>query len=93
MTILLKQVVLREIKEEIGVTTEQIRFNYTQFFEPPNTLMCNSTAFVGYDNTWKPNSEIDYFAWFSFAVVRKSISPNSFASYFLYAYRHEVDVQ
>ena len=78
--------VVRELKEETGMTAERVVFNRTRFFEPSNTLMCNFTAFVKDDSELNPNYEIDYCEWFSFDEARKAIDPNILAGQFLNAY-------
>ena len=85
----LEQAVVREIKEETGMTAERIRFIRTRFFERSNTLMCNFTACVADDSEWNPNSEIDSAEWFTFDKARENIRPNSLAAYFLNAYLNE----
>ena len=81
--------VVREIREETGMTARRIRFNRTRFFEPSNTLMCNFTAFVRDDSELHPNREIDSFQWFSPEDARKNIRQGSLAADFLNAYLDE----
>ena len=78
--------VVREIKEETGMTVSHIKFNRTSFFEPSNTLMCNFTAFVKDDSELSTNSEIDSYQWFTPDDARRNIRPNSLAKSFLNAY-------
>jgi len=85
----LEHAVIRELKEETGMTAVRIRFNRTQFFEPSNTLMCNFTAFVRNDRELNPNFEIDSCAWFSPEEARKNINPEILAGKFLNAYLDE----
>lgn len=85
----LEQAVVREIKEETGMTVSRIKFNRTSFFEPSNTLMCNFTAFVKDDSEMSPNGEIDFYQWFTPDEARKNIHPNSLAEKFLNAYLDE----
>ena len=85
----LEQAVVREVKEETGMTVSRIKFNRTNFFEPSNTLMCNFTAFVKDNSEMSPNSEIDSYQWFSPDEARKNIRPNSLAEQFLNAYLEE----
>ena len=81
----LELAVVRELKEETGMTAVRIRFNRTRFFEPSNTLMCNFTAFVKDDSELSPNYEIDSWAWFSFDEARKNVNPEILAGRFLNA--------
>ena len=82
----LEHAVVRELKEETGMTAERVVFNRTRFFEPSNTLMCNFTAFVKDDSELNPNYEIDYCEWFPLDEARKAIDPNILAGQFLNAY-------
>ena len=81
--------VVREIKEETGMTVSHIKFNRTSFFEPSNTLMCNFTAYVKDDSELSTNAEIDSYQWFTPDEARKNIRPNSLAESFLNAYLDE----
>jgi NAD+ diphosphatase len=81
--------VVREIKEETGMTVRRIKFNRTSFFEPSNTLMCNFTAFVPDASELSPNGEIDSYQWFSPDDARRNIRPGSLAEKFLNAYLDE----
>jgi len=86
----LEHAVVRELKEETGMTASHIRFNRTKFFEPSNTLMCNFTVYVDSDSELSTNKEIDSFNWFSFDDARKNIKPGSLAAEFLNAYLDEL---
>ena len=86
----LEHAVVRELKEETGMTASHIRFNRTKFFEPSNTLMCNFTVFVDSDSELSTNKEIDSFNWFTFDDARKNIKPGSLAAEFLNAYLDEL---
>ena len=85
----LEQAVVREIKEETGMTVSRIKFNRTSFFEPSNTLMCNFTAFVKDASEMSPNGEIDSYQWFTPDEARKNIRPGSLAEKFLNTYLDE----
>ena len=79
----LEDAVLREVKEETGMTVDRLRFNRTRFFEPSDTLMCNFTAFVRDASELNVNYEVDSYAWFSKEDARKNIKPESLAEFFL----------
>ena len=85
----LEHAVVREIKEETGMTVSRIKFNRTSFFEPSNTLMSNFTAFVKDASELSPNGEIDSYQWFTPSDARKNIRPDSLAQRFLNAYLDE----
>ena len=85
----LEDAVVREVKEETGLTVSHMKFNRTQFFEKSDTLMCNFTAFVKNTEGFDPNYEIDSCKWFSREGARANIRPNSLAEFFLDAYLDE----
>ena len=82
----LEHAVIRELKEETGLTAGRIHFNRTRFYEPSDTLMCNFTVWVRDDSEMNPNYEIDSFAWFSPDEARENIRPEILAGQFLNAY-------
>lgn len=81
--------VVREVKEETGMTVTELKFNRTQFFERSNTLMCNFTAFVENDSELNTNEEIDLCNWFTPDEARANIRPDSLAQFFLNSYLDE----
>jgi 8-oxo-dGTP pyrophosphatase MutT (NUDIX family) len=85
----LEEAVIREVKEETGLTVSHMKFNRTQFFEKSDTLMCNFTAFVKNTEGFDPNYEIDSCKWFSREGARANIRPDSLAEFFLDAYLDE----
>ncbi len=78
--------VVREIREETGLTATEVRFNRTKFFEPSNTLMINFTAFIRDAGELHTNAEVDRYRWFTPQEARENIRPNSLAAEFLNAY-------
>ena len=85
----LEEAAVRELKEEMGMTAQRVRFNRTEYFQPSNTLMCNFTAFVKDDNKLKANYEIDSYARFAPEEVRKAVKPEILAGRFLNKYLDE----
>lgn len=85
----LEDAVVREVREETGMTVSRIKFNRTQYFEKSDALMCNFTAFVKDASEFAPNYEIDSCAWFTREEARANIRPNSLAEYFLVSYLDE----
>ena len=85
----LEDAVVREVREETGMTVSHLKFNRTQFFEKSDTLMCNFTAYVKDAGALDPNYEIDSLAWFTREEARKNIRPNSLAEHFLITYLDE----
>ena len=85
----LEDAVVREVREETGMTVSHMKFNRTQFFEKSDTLMCNFTAFVKDASELNTNYEVDRYAWFSRHEARANIRPDSLAEKFLVAYLDE----
>ena len=85
----LEDAVVREVREETGMTVSRVKFNRTKFFEKSDTLMCNFTAFVKDSSELDPNYEIDSYAWFTRDEARANIRPNSLAEWFLVSYIEE----
>ena len=74
--------VVREVREELGMTVTEYRFNRSRYFPPSNTLMLNFTATVR-EETPRPNAEVDAWSWFSLPEARNAIKPDSLAAAFL----------
>lgn len=81
--------VVREVKEETGMTVTGLKFNRTKFYEGSNTLMCNFTAFVEDGSELDTNDEIDSCSWFTPDEARANIRPDSLAQFFLNSYLDE----
>lgn len=85
----LEDAVIREIREETGMTVSRMKFNRSQYFAKSDALMCNFTVFVKDANEFSPNYEIDGYKWFSREDARENIRPESLAKKFLEAYLDE----
>ena len=77
--------VVREVREELGLTVETLRFNRSHYFAPSNTLMLNFTVTVAEDDP-HPNWEVDAWRWFTVEEARRNIKPGSLAAAFLNGY-------
>lgn len=75
----------REVREELGLAVESVRFNHSRYFPPTNTLMLNFTVTVG-DGAPRPNSEVDDWSWFPIEEAKARIKPGSLARAFLLGY-------
>lgn len=81
--------VIRELKEETGLSVSRVVFNRTKFFESSNTLMLNFAAYIRDMSKIKPNHEIDSYHWFTPQDARSNISPGSLAEEFLKSFLNE----
>ena len=85
----LEETVIREVKEETGMTVSHMKFNRTKFYEGSDSLMCNFTAFVKDASEMHTNYEVDSYKWFTREEARKNIRPGSLAEWFLVSYLDE----
>ena len=81
--------VIREVREETGLSVSRVVFNRTKFFEKSNTLMLNFAAYVRDKAKIKPNHEIDSYSWFTPQDARHSIYSGSLAEEFLRSFLNE----
>ena len=88
----LEDAVIREIKEETGMTVSRMKFNRTRYYERTDTLVCNFTVFVRDAEQINTNYEIDSYKWFAHDEAKINIKPDSLAAYYLNAYIDETDV-
>ena len=54
--------VRREVREELGMTVRELRFNRSRFYEPSETLMLNYIVTVR-ETVAVPNWEVDSWIW------------------------------
>lgn len=80
-----EQTVVREIREELGVSVKRIKFNRTHYFPPSNVLMVNFTVQLESEQL-HPNEEIDSFRWFTPEEARNNIHDGGLAQIFLNGY-------
>lgn len=77
---------IRELKEEIGLKSNDIYFNRSKYYAPTNTLMLNFICISEDENLDKLIDEVDYAEWFTIEEARKHIKPDSLAQRFLEKY-------
>ena len=77
--------VAREVREELGLTVETLRFNHSRYYPRTNTLMLNFTVTVAEEDP-HPNWEVDAWRWFTPEEARAGIKPGSLAAAFLNGY-------
>ena len=76
---------VRELREELGLEAETVRFNRSHYYPRTNTLMLNFTVTVNEEEA-HPNWEIDGWNWFSLEEAREQIRQGSLAQAFLNGY-------
>ena len=77
----LEETVVREVKEELGISVLKCIYNASEYYEKSNTLMVNFIAVVE-EETIHPNYEVDAFSWFSLEEALAAIAENSLAQKF-----------
>ena len=83
----LEETAIRELKEEIGLKVQAIRYNRSEYFENTNTLICNFTVLADSDSLDHVSDwEVDSAAWYSFEEARTQVKPCSLAQRFLFAF-------
>lgn len=85
----LEEALIREVKEETGMSVSSFKYNRSKYFEKSNTLMCNFTSFVKSDEELNTNNEIDSYSWFTKDEALENIKDNSLAKEFLVKYLSE----
>lgn len=85
--------VIREVKEEVGLTVTGVRFNRSSFFEPSNTLMLNFTAYVSESEAVTITDEVDRYAWFTRQEAAEAILPDSLAQRFLSGWMKDTEAE
>ena len=77
-------IVVREVREEIGLSVRGVHFEKSEYFPPSNTLMLNfSCVAETEDLSGVSEEEIDYCRWFSFEEAVGAIARDSLAERFL----------
>lgn len=75
--------VVREVKEEIGLTVTDLHFNKSQYYEKSNTLLLNFFCTASDDSLENMTDEVDLATWFSFEEARANIHHGGTAHKFL----------
>lgn len=66
--------VCRELREELGMTAENLRFHKSRFYAPSETLMLHYSCTVP-EETARPNAEVDAWEWVPVEDVRALLAP------------------
>ena len=75
--------VVREVKEEIGLTVSDLHFNKSLYYEKSNTLLLNFSCTANSDSLEGMTDEVDLATWFSFEEARTNIRHGGPAHIFL----------
>ncbi len=74
--------VLREIREELGMTALSPRFLGSHYYAPSETLMLNFLAVAAEDEA-RPNAEVDGWEWVPAKEARSLVKPGGLAEVLL----------
>lgn len=76
--------VVREVREELGLTVTELHFEKSEYFAPSNTLMLNFSCVVDSENlSHVSKEEIDSCRWFTLEEAAENIAEGSLAGKFL----------
>ena len=70
--------VVREIREELGITALSPRFLGSHYYAPSETLMLNFLAVAGEESA-RPNSEVDSWEWVPAGEAKTLVKPGGLA--------------
>lgn len=82
-----EEALVREVKEELGLTVISHAFNKSKYFEKTNTLMINFSCIVDSMDLDNINEEeVDFAKWYTFKEAKEVILEGSLAQEFLLDY-------
>lgn len=73
-----EEAVVREIREELGMTALAPRFLGSHYYAPSETLMLNFLAYTE-EETARPNAEVDGWEWVPAREARALVKPGGLA--------------
>lgn len=80
-----EEAVIREVKEELGMTVQSLSFLHSHYYVPSETLMLNYAVTVP-EKAALPNWEIDSWEWVPAEKARARVAPGGLAETFLLDY-------
>ncbi len=78
-----EETVAREVREELGIEVDGIKFNKSGYFAPSNTLMLNFSCIAKSDELHIAENEVDSAEWFTLEQAGKVIWQGGLAHKFL----------
>ena len=78
-----EEAVRRELREELGITVEELRPVCSRYYAPSETLMLHFAVTVPEEKP-RPNFEVDGWRWCSVPEARKSVRPGGLADELLH---------
>lgn len=79
----LEHALIREVKEELSIDVEIVKFNCSQYYERSNTLLSNFITVAKTEDLTNHSQEVDYAGWYDLKTAEKVVFPNSLAEKFL----------
>ena len=80
-----EEALVREVKEELGMTALSHRFLKSHYYAPSETLMLNYAVTVAEESA-SPNWEVDSWEWVSVERAREKVKAGGLAEVFLLDY-------
>ena len=77
--------VVREVREELGMTARELRFCRSRWYAPSETLMLHYSVTVPEDEP-SPNWEVDGWEWVPIVEARSRVAPGGLAEQLLADY-------
>ena len=77
--------VVREVREELGMTARELRFHRSRWYAPSETLMLHYSVTVPEDEP-SPNWEVDDWEWVPIGEARSRLVPDGLAEQLLADY-------
>jgi NAD+ diphosphatase len=74
--------VIREVREELGMTARELHFHRSRWYAPSETLMLHYSVTVP-EAEAAPNWEVDGWAWLPIDEVRSHVAPGGLAEQLL----------
>ncbi len=74
--------VVREVREELGMTARELRFHRSRWYAPSETLMLHYSVTVPEDEP-SPNWEVDDWEWVPIGEARSRLAPDGLAEQLL----------